>query len=335
MPENKIVKSLALTVVSLILFIGSWLYLQAVMFTDVTAEAELILRLLEYVGPFLLLLISSAVLALTLLFVRTRLIFWSAVLLHALAIWIVLPNKVLTGIAALIFLFGIAVYGGIIRDERKERVHFSLRRILRVGLVTFLTVTFLVIAIDLFYSFNERKVTSQYEVPDWMVEASLEAISPLASSQVPGFSSDMLVEEFLVPQRVTAELDSITVPLGSVEPDLAKDIEQQKELVRKRALAESKKNFESSFGVIVSEGEPVRDVFARIINDRINSIMASQASYVPIAASLGLFAVLQALRWPIGLIITFFAWLGYLLLRALGFLTKSTDEKAVDVVRMP
>lgn len=264
--------------------------------------------------------------------------FLAAVLVIIFSVFIIIPLSfsILVLVGAALFVLGCIAGFLQMRDERKNQVKFSPRRIIREGL--WLVVTFWLIFLGMVY-YTGKNLSSMTEIkisPNIFKSASSRVIEPMLRSSVPGFTSRMSVDEFI--NEVIRSESSNPPPrsksgglLGGFFSGLVSwpIISSELTKVQKDALENFRYNLSWQLNAPLKGNENIIDVFMIFINNRVNAILFPYQRYVPVIIFAALLVFIYSASLPIRLVIS---WVGVGLIYLLKF-SQFAKIKTIEVVK--
>ncbi len=242
----------------------------------------------------------------------------------------------LAGVLILVLVFLFLSWRGLLR-EREGRIRFELGRLLRRFLPAFFTANIILIS---FLSFFSPSIASSFEeiiIPRPVFTISLKSIEPVIKSQIPAFSFDMPIDDFLVTVSLFNTLSGKKEKTPSkgvlppvISPDLLTQIQkggfdpgainfqsflgntellrllegeaqQQLKTMSRADIEKMHQDFGKSFGVTITSNQTLGDVFYAIAVAQLNRLNKEHSSALPLTVAVTLFFMLKTLSF-------FFMW---------------------------
>lgn len=243
----------------------------------------------------------------------------------------------LSSVFFLVFLFLGDIF---IKREEKLFVKFHFKRILKTAQNTLLTGIAILIAFLAFLS--PKFIGGKIELPRSFYDDIFPRLEKTYSSQIPGFSGEMTIDEFLLLQGFNQGIFKGT-PLGDIKPPRtyqelqeifnniqlspAKDMFQQ-------VLQQGRSQFSKTAGIELKGDEKMKDVVYQIISYQI-SLSLRPYRQIGIAGLIFFFFILS--RGLIGIVGLFYppvAWLLFEIFRKIKFfrIEKETIEREKIII---
>lgn len=237
-------------------------------------------------------------------------------------------------IAFAVFLISFLLSDFYQRRESATFLKFSFRKTSKIAQSFLFTALTLLIAFLVFLS--PKIIGGKLELPRPVFDAVFPQLEKIYSSQIPGFSGEMTVDEYLLLQGLTEGAFKGT-PLESVQ--IPKDLQGLENLLVsiqtgplgasfQQALQQGRSQLSKAFGVEIKGDEKMKDVLYQMISNQFSSNIQKYKQLGTVILILVLFFFIRGIFGIIGILYFPLALLIFKIFKATGFF--KTEKETVE-----
>ena len=256
-------------------------------------------------------------------------------------------------VGILLFLLSLFITGERIRKEEDILLRFSFLRIFQSGIRNFFTGFAVLIAILIFLS--PKVIGGRLTLPRSLFDALWPGMEKILSSQMPGFSGEMTVDEYILFQtfgiqeeiedQIQYEKEQVfPLPEEKMNIELEKELEKQlqermereREKVTDEMLQQGREQLKKQLGIEreIKGDEKMKDIFYELITEKISKYTQRYPQMGSWGLILAFFLIAKMILMLFSYFCLAFGWLMFKIFIATNFfrIEKIKEDKEVIVI---